>query len=409
MQINRSFRQLALAALAALFVGGGGQAWAQAQSQAGHKAKWPDYPLTLAEQGNFFVNGHYVHLASDTTGGHIMWRQMYVTYKIPAHVTRPYPIVIIHGGGLTGNGYEATPDGREGWMDYFVARGFKVYNVDQPARGRSVYHNELYGPQAPAGTAEGLEMRFTAIEDFNLWPQAHLHTQWPDAGHIGDPFFDQFFASEVRGIDATVNSEVIRQAGAALLDSIGPAIILTHSQSGAYGWLIADARPNLTKGVLAVEPSGPPFYSVVDVGPPNWFEDGTLDRPWGITLTPVTYAPAVSDPSQLHYALQSQPDRPDFVRCRLQTAPVHRLPNLAKVPIVIITSEAGYHASYDHCTSKYLRQAGVANTWVPLESRGIHGNGHMMMLEKNNLRIAQLIVKLIENHMNSAARSVAAR
>src|ERR687885_190749 len=131
------------AALAFSLVVGGAPAWAQ--GQAGHKARWPDYPLTLFEQGNFFVNGHYV--VADSTGAHIMWRQMYVSYKIPAHVTRPFPIVLIHGGGLTGNGYEATPDGREGWMDYFVARGFKVYNVDQPARGRSAYHPELYGPQ----------------------------------------------------------------------------------------------------------------------------------------------------------------------------------------------------------------------------------------------------------------------
>jgi len=405
MQNSKWSRWLTHVTISALLVGTGVQAQGTGATTA-KDPKWPDYPLTLAQQGNFYVNGHYTTF--DSTGQHIMWRQMYVSYKTPVHVTRPYPIVLIHGGGLTGSGFDATPDGREGWADYFVARGFKVYVVDQPARGRSAYHPELYGPQAPAGSAEGLEMRFTAVEDFKLWPQAHLHTQWPDGAYIGDPVFDQFFASEVRGIDATVNSEVIQEAGAALLDSIGPAIILTHSQSGPYGWLIADARPNLTKGILAVEPSGPPFIDVVQVGAPKWFEDGPLSRPWGITLTPVTYSPAVSDPSQLHYALEAQPDRPDLVRCRLQTAPVHRLPNLAKVPIVIITSEASYHASYDHCTHKYLTQAGVANTFVPLESRGIHGNGHMMMLEKNNLRIAQLIVKLITNHMNSAPQSVAA-
>jgi hypothetical protein len=163
------------------------------------------------------------------------------------------------------------------------------------------------------------------------------------------------------------------------------------------------------KGVVAVEPGGPPFFDVVQIGPPNWFQDGDLSRPWGITAIPITYEPAVTDPSQLRYFQQPTPDRPDLVRCRLQTRPVHRLPRLARVPIVIVTSEASYHASYDHCTAKYLTQAGVPNTFVPLASRGIHGNGHMMMLEKNNLRIAQLIVKLIEHRITSGAASVAAR
>ena len=58
------------------------------------------------------------------------------------------------------------------------------------------------------------------------------------------------------------------------------------------------------------------------------------------------------------------------------------------MPILIVTAEASYHAAYDHCTSKYLRQAGVAHTFARLEREGILGNGHMMMLEKNNMSIA---------------------
>ena len=33
----------------------------------------------------------------------------------------------------------------------------------------------------------------------------------------------------------------------------------------------------------------------------------------------------------------------------------------------------------------------MANTHVRLETVGIHGNGHMMMLEKNNLQIADFM------------------
>ena len=68
-------------------------------------------------------------------------------------------------------------------------------------------------------------------------------------------------------------------------------------------------------------------------------------------------------------------------------------------PILIVTAEASYHAVYDHCTAKYLTQAGVKNTFIRLETQGIHGNGHMMMLEKNNLEIAALLHKWIREHI----------
>ncbi len=68
-----------------------------------------------------------------------------------------------------------------------------------------------------------------------------------------------------------------------------------------------------------------------------------------------------------------------------------RLVNLAGIPVLMVTAEASYHAAYDHCTARYLDQAGVANTFVRLEDRGIHGNGHMLMLEKNSHEIVALL------------------
>ena len=90
---------------------------------------------------------------------------------------------------------------------------------------------------------------------------------------------------------------------------------------------------------------------------------------------------------------QEIPDAPDLVRCWLQNTPAHSLPNLAKVPTLIVTSEASYHAPYDHCTVKYLQQAGVRPKWIKLPDVGIRGNGHMMMLEKNNMEIAAVMAR----------------
>ena len=75
----------------------------------------------------------------------------------------------------------------------------------------------------------------------------------------------------------------------------------------------------------------------------------------------------------------------------MQANPAHKLTHLAGIPILIVLSESSYHAPYDHCTAKWLEQAGVKNSFVRLTDLGIRGNGHMMMLEKNNLEISAFL------------------
>jgi pimeloyl-ACP methyl ester carboxylesterase len=327
--------------------------------------------------------------------------QMFVRYQIPAKLKKgSYPIVMIHGGGQQNTTFSGTPDDRSGWADYLLERGYAVYNVDQPGRGKSPYNDPVYGPYGTLNITN-LENQFTATARAMLWPQAALHTQWPGSGVHGDPTFDQFIAQQYQGMATLPQEQYTSKALIALLDQIGPAILLTHSQSGPHGWNAADARPNLVKGIIAVEPNGPPFNEVSLVGAPTWFSYGGLGRPYGITRLPLTFSPAVTDPAQLAPVQQAQADGPDKVRCYLQSEPAHKLTRLATIPIVVITGEASFRATYDHCTSKFLTQAGVKNTHVRLENFGIHGNGHMMMLEKNNLKIAKLISKLIENGLQA--------
>jgi pimeloyl-ACP methyl ester carboxylesterase len=333
-------------------------------------------------QGYFFVGGRYV----ETDRGPLMERQMYVEYQLPEKQTQRYPLVLIHGAAQTGTNFTGTPDGRKGWAQFFVERGYVVYIVDQPARGRSAYREPL-GANVRFSSAQ-LEQRFTAHEKFNLWPQAKLHTQWPGEGpgkgQRGDPIFDQFYASQVQYIGSgVVTQQLNRDAAAALLDKIGPAILLTHSQSGPIGWPIADARPKLVKAIIAAEPGGPPFANAVFSNEPA--------RLWGVTDIAMTYDPPVTDAKQINVVQQATADGPNLERCRLQAEPARRMPTLAGIPILILAAESSYHAVYDHCTSKYLAQAGVPNTFVRLEDVGIRGNGHMLMIEKNNLEIAEFI------------------
>jgi pimeloyl-ACP methyl ester carboxylesterase len=345
-------------------------------------------PLEIARQGYFFAGGSYY----DTPDGRFMSGHMYVEFQIPKAQTQPYPIVMFSGGGQSGLNYMGTPDGREGWMQFFLRRGYAVYVLDQPSRGRSPHQAEV-GAQTRLPVAR-VQQQFTAPERSNLWPQAKLHTQWPGTGVEGDPVFDQFFAQNFPSLASFPRQqELNRDAGAALLDKIGPAILLTHSQSGTFGWLIADARPALVKAIVAMEPSGPPVRENLTKGAPNWFEDGPLTKPYGLTSPPLAYDPPLAAPTDLKFVRQERPDAPDLAMCWAQAEPARKLVNLMNIPVLVVQTEASYHAPYDHCTVNYLRQAGVKPTFVRLADQGIKGNGHMMMLEKNNMEIAEVAVK----------------
>src|SRR5215471_2752874 len=355
-----------------------GAALATAQPQ-------PSGDLLIARQGYLFAGGSY----SDAENSRVMSGQLYAEFQIPARRTRAWPLVMIHGGNQTGTNFTGAPDGREGWAQFFLRDGYAVYVADQPGRGRAAYEMERYGSLSTL-SLEGTQQRFVAPERYNLWPQARLHTQWPGEGKPGDPIFDQFYASQVPSLgDFTLQQVLNRDAILDLLTRIGPSILLTHSQSGAFGWPVADAKPDLVRAIVAVEPNGPPFYNVENTGAPRWFRDAaTMQRPWGVTADPLTYSPPAAKASELSIMRQDKADSPDLSRCWMQSPPVRRLPNLEKMPILILTAEASYHAPYDHCTVKYLEQAGVHPTWIKLADVGIHGNGHMMMLEKNNQDIA---------------------
>jgi pimeloyl-ACP methyl ester carboxylesterase len=355
-------------------------------------------PLAIAKMGNLFAGGHYNegHEAKHVVG------QLYADYYIPQRQLHPFPLVLIHGGSQTGAGWMETPDGREGWVPYFLRRGYAVYVVDQVARGRAPYHDEFYGKKSYQ-SLEFVLQRFAAGENYKLWPQAHLHTQFPGVAKPGDPIFDNFYASNTPSMDDRLRQTQMNvDAIAALLDRIGPSIVLVHSQSGIYPWSVTQKRPNLVKAIVALEPSGPPVHDIDFHGAPNWFTDVPAVKAYGISTIPIDYLPAVTPGSPLTFVQQTQPDAPDLVRCWRQREPARKLPVIGDRPILIVTAEASFYASYNHCTVSYLEQAGVKPTHIRLADVGLHGNGHMMMMEKNSDAVAKVVADWLDRTMKPA-------
>ncbi len=359
-------------------------------------------PLAIAEMGTFYAGGHY---DADHPDHHIVG-QIYVEYQIPAQRRHAFPIIMVHGGGQTGAGWWSTPDGRPGWAQFFLRRGYAVYVVDQIGRGRSPFAPEVYGGTS-SQSLDYVEQKFTTQEKYRLWPQAALHTQWPGRGKPGDEAFDQYFASEVPGMERRImQTQGTVDALAKLLDRIGPSIVLVHSQSGAYAWPLAQLRPNLVRAIVAAEPAGPPVHDVVvksvqrfDVGwekaikqtDDDYYRDNPGVKRYGLSNAPIAYTPAVTPQSPLQFEQQAKPERPDLARCWRQKEPARKLVAVGDRPVMLLEAEASFYAGYNHCNVEYLRQAGVPVTFVRLADLGIHGNGHMMMLEKNSDQVAQVV------------------
>src|SRR5262245_33534319 len=122
--------------------------------------------IVLRGMGSFHIGGRLVEITGQpirevvfTPGGvpakvdpngQYMVEQMYVQYFLPKNKKGKVPLLMWHGGGLTGVTYESTPDGRDGWLNYFVRRGWDVYNSDAVERGRSGFAPPEVWPNEPS-------------------------------------------------------------------------------------------------------------------------------------------------------------------------------------------------------------------------------------------------------------------
>jgi pimeloyl-ACP methyl ester carboxylesterase len=341
----------------------------------------------LGREAFFYVGGEYTGPA----GKEVMHGAMYVEVMVPKQIRQKYPIVFFHGNGQSGTVWRQTPDGRPGWAYYLINQGYVVYMVDYPARGRSPYVPDVDG-KLGLRTAMELEQIWTApVPSGGEFPRKKLYTQWPSdspkKGQMGDPVFDNFIKGQVQFIPG--QAELAVPAGVALLDEIGsPVILITHSQGGGIGFNVADQRPKLVAGMVAIEPGGPQI-GIADTAKVAY--TGKIGNAWGVTNMPMHYEPPVNSPEDLKTYLEEKSERPDEVPCYMQKEPVHKLVGMQNIRILSISAEGTYHRVFDACIPKWFNQAGVKDEFVRLEDVGIHGNMHEMFLDKNSDEVIKFI------------------
>jgi pimeloyl-ACP methyl ester carboxylesterase len=311
-------------------------------------------PLVLSDEGSFFVRGtsersEFADLRGPKpVAGTIRTGQMYVQFRIPAK-SNGVAVVLVHGANHSGVTYETTPDGREGWATYFTRNGFPTYVVDQAGRGRSGFNPTAINRAKATGDTSAMPSipiasREAAWASYRLGPK--YPDFWPDS-RFPQAALDHYFSQAAPMGDGTLPGEFGSQTVAgliALLEKIGPAVVLVHSQSGSYGLAVARAKPELVRALVSVEGDCVPMS---DADAAKTFNRVPLLAVWAD----------------------------------------HTFGNKARNGDERRNGCSG-------SVSKIAATGGPAR-FMLLPDLGIRGNSHMMMVENNNLQIADLIMEWI--------------
>jgi len=351
--------------VAALVALSGGLALAQARG-----GKVLTKPLVLLSQGSFFVGGEKKTVPAPPGGrggfgaGEITTNQMYVQYQVPERGDRHLPVVMVHGCCLSSKTWETTPDGRMGWDEYFVRRDRPVYLADQVARARSGFDPTVFNA-VRAGTAPPSQLpNIIAASHQVAWSVFRFGptygTPFPD-GQFPIEAVDELYKQMIPDLNAQLPSpNPTWRNMAALAVRLKGAILMGHSESGFFPQQAALLDPSGIRGLISIEMPCP-------------------------ELTAAQIASLATIPTLVMFG-----DHLDDVRD---------------------SGPANWAASLTGCEAyvRRVKEAGGDAELMYLPKMGIKGNSHMLMQDRNNLQLADLILGWIDTHVESVTRGARGR
>ena len=310
----------------------------------------------LTSEGTFDVSNYYTSRAGSTL--HVDHAN--VLYQIPEN-DKKLPMVFLHGYGQSRMGWMTTPDGREGWSDIFLKKGYSVFLVDQPRRGEA-------GQTSVNGTISNEPSDQTWYTQFRIGTYINNsftfneNSQFPQGSENLDQFFRQMTpdtAMDSVAGDQNIDITVVAKAIAAVIDKVysmtnKKSILFTHSQGGMPGWETARYTDNIAS-IIAIEPG---------MGPTVGSDDyNTLVQ----KKIPIAF----------YYG--------DYIG-----------ENFTDVPAAAMWTMMRQTA---YTFSENYNEDGVKCTVYDLPNEGIYGNDHMMFQDLNNDVIADHIEKWIEDNV----------
>ena len=153
-------------------------------------------------------------------------------------------------GSFAGHSWETTPDGREGFEQIFLRKGWKVYVADRPRMGRSA-RTTVGTTITPTAGDQGSFIQFR----LGIWPNLYPNWKFPPGPYALDQFRRWGVQAVGPGDAALTLNDLL-----AIVDRVGPSVVFTHSASSLSGFQAAMQNPNV-KGIVGLEPTGVPCPS----------------------------------------------------------------------------------------------------------------------------------------------------
>ncbi|MDE5831827.1 MAG: alpha/beta fold hydrolase [Desulfovibrio sp.] len=352
----RNLEKYVITIMAAIMLGTGS---AESRDQAGK-------PISLRTMGSLLFGGS---VASKPNGDTFHGDHGYAQYYIPENA-RQYPLIFWHGMMQSGKTWESTPDGREGFQAIFPRDDWAVYIIDQPRRGRAGYTQTPPADKDDAPAASQESATWTVFRN-GVWTPPGEMTLFEGVQFPDDPAaIDQFFRQQTPNTgDEPRTNEHRRFMGktmGALLDRTGESILVTHSNSGQYGWFSGMENPEQIKAIIAYEPGQfvlPETEPVREIPTNNKIAQGVLDP--------------IPVPEEEFKKLTKMPIMVIFGD------------NIVDEPNANFNQEA-WRVIRERCKQfvEAINRHGGDAILVELSKIGIRGNTHALMADKNNLQVA---------------------
>jgi pimeloyl-ACP methyl ester carboxylesterase len=323
-------------------------------------------PLIIKEQGSFAAGGTVITASGtydarkqSSDGQTFHGDHAYVFYQVPVNV-RKFPLVLLHGFGQFSKTWETTPDGREGFQNIFLRRGFGVYVIDQPRRG-----NAGRSTQPLNLTPTPDEQTWFNIFRVGIWPDYFPGVRFSRDAEALNQYFRQMTPNT-----GPFDAEVIADAVSALFNRIGPGLLVTHSQGGGPGWLTAIKNRNV-RAIIAYEPGSGFVFPNGEVPPSMPSAGGPLEA---TGVPPSEFMLLTKIPIVIYYG-DNIPAEPMAVPSQDQWR--------VRLAMARLWADA-------------VNRRGGDVTVVHLPEAGIRGNTHFPFSDLNNVEIADLLSKFLE-------------
>jgi hypothetical protein len=399
-------------------------------------------PLVIDDQGSFFVGGvpkitdHAAAAPPAAPGApapagpvpqQITIGQMYVQFQIPAKkYGGGWPVIMVHGSTHTGACLEATPDGREGWYPYFVRHGVPSYVVDQAGRGRSGFDESVIHEgeaRLAAGDAKGaadLIPSFGRITDNGAWTAWFGHLV-PNGSTVltgrliphGDPQDPNPTPDAYRHVAPLFPLEAVDAAVAARTGALGPA---PGGSAAAYALeyykqLVPNAEVTLPGSTCAS--CAPSALSPANTWTPQNL--ATLVERLGGAIV-VTHSQSGIMGHHMTRILKERGHK-DLLKGLVTLEGSCSLPNSGltaadfdNIPYMALKGD--YTATSTVCQEtvdainarRAAKQGTAKAEYLKLDDMGILGVTHMMMLDKKNLEIADIMLAWVNKNVGGMGK-----